>query len=333
MNPVNKAEVPDYFDVVKEPMCWTYIDEKLEKMDYGNLAEFKVNTSHSMFPVINLPTLQRDVLLVLDNAMLYNRPDSPYHRTAARIKKGALIELEKLEVIPHPNESDQAGDLEPSIAQLRALSTLTGDDDPNRDILASIFAFEMEKPKPLPTPPPVKQKLSATERKRIKAEQAKARERLPGGRSTRAAEALVKAFEQEAGVTSPAATPQAGESRSSRTRAAPSTVDVHTDRESTPSEGGVRPMSKPQRGVVGLETLAVFSDKERRERERQLDIIAQDVDPKDQFARFNVGWVLPEGSKRRRAERPVLTPGKCAADLSLNQLILRSSSEVCDDTD
>lgn len=42
LHPVNKAEVPDYFDVITEPMCWLFIDEKLEKNEYRNIADFKV---------------------------------------------------------------------------------------------------------------------------------------------------------------------------------------------------------------------------------------------------------------------------------------------------
>jgi NuA3 HAT complex component NTO1 len=42
LHPVNKTEVPDYFEVVKEPMCWLFIDEKLEKNDYLEVGDFKV---------------------------------------------------------------------------------------------------------------------------------------------------------------------------------------------------------------------------------------------------------------------------------------------------
>jgi hypothetical protein len=58
--------------------------------------------------------------------------------------------------------------------------------------------------------------------------------------------------------------------------------------------------ARRQRGVVGLETVAVLTDRERRRQEKALDIVTEEVDGRDQFKRFNVGWVLPEGSKRRR---------------------------------
>lgn len=43
LHPVNRAEIPDYFEVVKEPMCWLFIDEKLEKNEYVTVADFQVS--------------------------------------------------------------------------------------------------------------------------------------------------------------------------------------------------------------------------------------------------------------------------------------------------
>ena len=42
LHPVNRAEVPDYFDVVTKPMCWLFIDEKLEKNEYLHIKDFQV---------------------------------------------------------------------------------------------------------------------------------------------------------------------------------------------------------------------------------------------------------------------------------------------------
>jgi NuA3 HAT complex component NTO1 len=43
LHPVIRAEVPDYFDIIKEPMSWLQIDEKLEKNAYRSIAEFKAS--------------------------------------------------------------------------------------------------------------------------------------------------------------------------------------------------------------------------------------------------------------------------------------------------
>jgi len=40
--PVKKDEVPDYYDVVKQPMCWMTMSEKLDRHEYWNVREFKV---------------------------------------------------------------------------------------------------------------------------------------------------------------------------------------------------------------------------------------------------------------------------------------------------
>ena len=42
LKPVNIAEVPDYLNVVSEPMCWLDIDDKLEQNTYLNVDEFRV---------------------------------------------------------------------------------------------------------------------------------------------------------------------------------------------------------------------------------------------------------------------------------------------------
>lgn len=39
---VSRSEVPDYYTVIKEPMCWTAIDERIERHAYRRVEEFKV---------------------------------------------------------------------------------------------------------------------------------------------------------------------------------------------------------------------------------------------------------------------------------------------------
>jgi NuA3 HAT complex component NTO1 len=43
LHPVSKEEVPDYYDVIKEPMTWTQIEERLDKMMYLSTDAFKVS--------------------------------------------------------------------------------------------------------------------------------------------------------------------------------------------------------------------------------------------------------------------------------------------------
>ena len=40
---VSRVEVPDYYEVIKEPMCWTLIDERIEQNEYRRIEDFKVD--------------------------------------------------------------------------------------------------------------------------------------------------------------------------------------------------------------------------------------------------------------------------------------------------
>ncbi|KAJ7876249.1 hypothetical protein B0H13DRAFT_1893737 [Mycena leptocephala] len=84
--PVSKKEVPDYFDVVKNPMSWSQIEYKLDNHQYWDIQSFK-----------------DDIQLVLDNAVLYNKEGTPFHRTALRIQVTAqpiLADLDQLSSSP-----------------------------------------------------------------------------------------------------------------------------------------------------------------------------------------------------------------------------------------
>lgn len=43
-HPVSKKEVPDYYDIVKNPMTWDAIDAKLDRHEYWDLGAFKVGS-------------------------------------------------------------------------------------------------------------------------------------------------------------------------------------------------------------------------------------------------------------------------------------------------
>lgn len=253
--------------------------------------------------------------------------------------------MSTLKLVVEPNgeaeEEGNVGDLEPSEVLLRALTHDTGEGI-SRDYLASIFASEMEKPRPpTPAPPtsppePVKKErrvlTNAERRHRWEERQSVAKERTTNGRTTRAAKAVEKAFKQEAGVPgssdaeisgmSRGGSPSRGEdsSRSSRRRSGRGAVPPTIPEESVASVNtdDTRRQSRLQRGVVSMEAVTVLTDKERRDRERALDLVTLDVDEKDQFSRFNVGWIMPEGSKRRRTEKQVSTkPESSSSKLSL----------------
>ncbi|KZP01472.1 hypothetical protein CALVIDRAFT_491979 [Calocera viscosa TUFC12733] len=182
--PVDRAEVPDYYDVVKNPMDWTQMKEKIQKHEYMNIEEF-----------------QNDVNLVFDNAMLYNAPNSTYYKGAVKCKLACepiLAELKAVEEgdvtidghldpnanpvpiptvngISHPTaasspkEGDVAGipprlrrvnNLEPSFAALEVLDAPNAIDAQDLDFKLSgsalefLYFYGVTELKPPPTPPP-----------------------------------------------------------------------------------------------------------------------------------------------------------------------------------
>uniref|UniRef100_A0A8C4WUE7 Bromo domain-containing protein n=1 Tax=Eptatretus burgeri TaxID=7764 RepID=A0A8C4WUE7_EPTBU len=66
--PVTDVIAPGYSMIIKHPMDFCTMREKVERNDYHSLAEFKV-----------------DFKLVCDNAMIYNRPETIYYKAAKKL--------------------------------------------------------------------------------------------------------------------------------------------------------------------------------------------------------------------------------------------------------
>ncbi|WVQ75536.1 hypothetical protein IAR50_005163 [Cryptococcus sp. DSM 104548] len=371
LNPVTEAEAPEYFNIIKEPRCWLYIDDKLERNLYIDVAEFK-----------------RDVNLVMDNAMTYNAPDTPFHRAAEKLKKSAeplLAELDDISAVYQANLPSHAldgveggekwpvGDLEATLSRLLPFFSPTpvpSRPDGPQDLLSSLFATELAPPKPptpSPSPAPTPRKGPTVEERKAKWRVREAADREQGlVRATRNRQKLEHDFATEAGLgpttsregsgsakggenetlmigsaiaqndegktvrrstrggeitETPKFTPRKRDRRpKANSRSTPTSAlasaPVVTTTSQTASQSATRPsssslsstrpdlkpLSRPQQGVVGLEAIPIMSDRERREQELalSLELEGTDVGGLDQFKRFNVGWVLPEGSKRRR---------------------------------
>jgi len=65
-----KLNIPDYHDIVKEPMCLLAIKEKIESNAYNKPEEFYY-----------------DMQLTWDNAILYNPSENDVHKAAIEIKE------------------------------------------------------------------------------------------------------------------------------------------------------------------------------------------------------------------------------------------------------
>ncbi|EST07327.1 Bromodomain protein [Kalmanozyma brasiliensis GHG001] len=68
--PVSKIDVPDYYDIIREPMDWATIKDKIHLKVYDTVGE-----------------MREDVLKIATNSMTYNKPDTPYHKAATKILK------------------------------------------------------------------------------------------------------------------------------------------------------------------------------------------------------------------------------------------------------
>ncbi|OAF99716.1 chromatin structure-remodeling complex protein rsc1 [Paraphaeosphaeria sporulosa] len=76
---VNKRALPDYYEVIKEPMALSEIKKKVAQQEYKSFPEFV-----------------RDFALIPHNAQVYNRQDSQAYVDALEVKKVLEQELQKL---------------------------------------------------------------------------------------------------------------------------------------------------------------------------------------------------------------------------------------------
>ncbi|KAG8948796.1 nuA3 HAT complex component nto1 [Tulasnella sp. 424] len=123
-HPVSPNEVPTYYEIVKKPMCWSAIQEKLDNLEYCDAQEFK-----------------DDCNLVLENVMLFHPPTTAIHRSAAKIKAAigpVLDKVDRLLGIPPPRNED---------------STQVAEEGANQDV--EVEVEEEKPPKDTSESPPI----------------------------------------------------------------------------------------------------------------------------------------------------------------------------------
>nr|KYP47790.1 Bromodomain and PHD finger-containing protein 3 [Cajanus cajan] len=77
--PVDPEELPDYHDIIKQPMDFGTVRKKLDGGLYADLEQF-----------------EKDVFLICSNAMQYNSADTIYHRQARAMQEIARKDFENL---------------------------------------------------------------------------------------------------------------------------------------------------------------------------------------------------------------------------------------------
>ncbi|KJZ75645.1 hypothetical protein HIM_04802 [Hirsutella minnesotensis 3608] len=75
----NRRTLPDYFDIISDPIAFSTIRSKVQKKQYTAFAEFV-----------------KDVAQICHNAQVYNRPSAPVFGAAVRLRDVFRHELEKL---------------------------------------------------------------------------------------------------------------------------------------------------------------------------------------------------------------------------------------------
>lgn len=287
-NPVSRSEVPDYYEVVKRPMDWATITARVEARHYDSVEDFA-----------------GDINLVCDNAMLYNKVDTAYHRNALKIKKAAepiLDELKRLKQRHHAEAGDQTDgaeinadqlELEPPYRLLESLdiydedkktrSVRVGDDaalapsNAVEDFMRLYHTAERPVPKPLA---PLRADRSPLKRGNANGSSTKTGsdgDDLPPRRRRRASFDITG----EAGTSTP--------QRLTRLRGDAPATDPGKQR--SKRSDAVASSSRSRSGAADTSTPIKPSSRKN----------AQELSDWDTFKRFETGWVLPEGSKRNRS--------------------------------
>eukprot|EP00258_Populus_trichocarpa_P041845 XP_024457864.1 uncharacterized protein LOC7485641 isoform X1 [Populus trichocarpa] len=93
--PVDPEELPDYFEIVENPMDFSTARKKLDEGAYTNLEQFEV-MQLTAFTESILILSEKDVLLICSNAMQYNSADTIYYRQARAMQEIAKKDFEHL---------------------------------------------------------------------------------------------------------------------------------------------------------------------------------------------------------------------------------------------
>ena len=88
-------KIPQYRDVVKNPMDISTLAQKLERGQYSNISPGQTTGLTPISRMLNGP-FRNDVELIFDNAMLFNPPDDWIYMAAAAIKKAVVKKIEQV---------------------------------------------------------------------------------------------------------------------------------------------------------------------------------------------------------------------------------------------
>ena len=123
--------VPSYFDVIKNPMDISTMQEKLENGQYSSIPPGQTMGQTPVARMLN-GSFRKDVELIFDNAMLFNPPDDWIHQAAAHLKKNALKKI---------HEASQQADQKLTSSGRRQKKSVYVDEDSDVDL----YEYESDK--------------------------------------------------------------------------------------------------------------------------------------------------------------------------------------------
>ncbi|CAO1621045.1 unnamed protein product [Parajaminaea phylloscopi] len=273
LSPVSRSEVPDYYDIIKEPMEWASIAGKITDYRYETVDEFIY-----------------DVNLVLSNAMLYNKPETAFHRNALRIQKAAAPILASLR--------DLRSDHFRSVLQLGG-----------QQLEAELNARDLELEPPFDAVG-LLQEYDDAKRSRAVAEhehkqgvlgpanfiQDLLRQAHFVAKTEKQAQLEAEKERRRLGYLAAAETRRKNrEERAAALLASSQNGDTADGLEGSRADG--TPVRRSQRAALSTAGAEQQVDK------LALELASDSLGAKDTFLRFENGWILPEGTRRHGRDR------------------------------
>ncbi|ELR57143.1 Bromodomain-containing protein 9, partial [Bos mutus] len=120
--PVTDAIAPGYSMIIKHPMDFGTMKDKIAANEYKSVTEFKV-----------------DFKLMCDNAMTYNRPDTVYYKLAKKILHAGFKMMSKAALLG--NEDTAAEEPVPEVVPVH-VETAKKSKRPSREVISCVFEPE-----------------------------------------------------------------------------------------------------------------------------------------------------------------------------------------------
>ncbi|GAA5870239.1 hypothetical protein JCM3774_004618 [Rhodotorula dairenensis] len=318
--PVSREQVPDYHDIIKYPMDWSTMAAKIDRHEYATALDFS-----------------DDVRLVINNARRYNKPATPIHRAAVRLLESAEPHLAGLEALD--DRESEPNIMSQHIAQLLTPQTVhelfefkydTFDPEGKKaraaerrvreaaEAEAAAAAAEAQ----AAVDAQVAEEPATTEAKTGSKGKSKGKGKGKGqarqDSPAKEEDAMVLDEPASVGPSTVAAAPmvQRSKKRSAELAGLDSTP-VPATRTTRKSVGGSEPPrplvsakktktgpgAKASTAEAGAESAASGSMPLTTSPNKPLPAVLADeeIDSKTLFTHFESGWVLPEGSSRRRS--------------------------------